>query len=209
MSDKLVDTYVFKSDTLPRHVGIEGLGYSGKTVLIERLAAMHPQLATIPEYYELNGCKSFVSQGQLRNRSVQRRVLARLVCLERQRQRMIGASIAERLLTVSDRTFFSCIAHDFARGKVERGINWQATQQIFSRKSFRAPDMILFLTTPDHISSQYADRIGIRQDSMTRNPIFLNQYRAYFDTHVSPMIDTRFVTASEAHSIVRALLNKT
>jgi len=190
----------------PSHVGIEGPGCSGKTTLITQLAKQKSQLFSVPEYYELNGRQAFVPQGQPRTESVQRAVLARLVRLERRRQSMFREGLAQGRLVLSDRTFFSCIAHDFARGQVECGINWYETQRVFSRDAFCAPDLILYLTTPKAVRAQYADKLGIRRESMTRNPIFLERYREFFKNHVSNRSKVIFVTSIQARKIIRTLL---
>lgn len=190
----------------PCNVGIEGPGCSGKTTLIKQLATQSSRLFPVPEYYELNGRQSFVPQGQQRTESVQREVLARLVRLERQRQGMFREGLKQGRLVLSDRTFFSCIAHDFARGQVEHSINWLETQRIFSHSAFRSPELILYLTTPETVRAKYADKIGIRRESMTRNPIFLNRYREFFETYVSNQTKVVFVTSMQAQEIISALL---
>ncbi|MBL3610580.1 nucleoside/nucleotide kinase family protein [Rhodovulum sulfidophilum] len=187
------------------YIGIEGPGCSGKTTLLKSLIARHPTLAQVPEYYELNNCQPFAPPSTVRTPAIQRDVLALLLHLEERRQDIVREAARQRLLAVSDRTFLSCIAYDYARSHVEADIDWRKTERRFSQAEFQPPALILYLTTPDNVRSHYADKIGIRKKSMTRHPVFLEMHRAYFEHHVSRRIKTRFVSVQRADAILSSL----
>lgn len=187
---------------------IEGPCYAGKTLLVKKLSICKNNIAVIPEYNEIaGGAKNFPALPKNKRETL---LASRFFLrLEKKRQILIKKELNAGKIIIQDRSFFSCVAFDYASAMTGDYDVWVHSEKMFLRSNFILPDVIFYL---DVSHSNILERRFLNSYqifSKLTSPKFNNFFKNYFSLIMAQYVQIFWINADDSiHSIQEKVLWK-
>lgn len=176
---------------------IEGPCYAGKTSLVKKLSISKNNITVIPEYNEIaGGAKNFPAPPKNKQETL---LSSRFFLeLEKERQILIKNGLNDGKLIIQDRSFFSCIAFDYASAMIGDCNIWVYSEKMFLKNKFVLPDIIFYLDVSYNniIKRMSTDSYKISGKLINYN--FNNFFKKYFNLQVSQYAKIFWINANNS-----------